>query len=563
VIRWISLLLTCVLTLNAADQAYYWKSAQVDDSAQLVTLFSRDVPLVSVLRDQLGTDQVSHVWLLTYSRPNIFQRALSAVPFFYWKVASGSTKVRKSDLKPLINLNLPQRSLVRSSVRNIIQWTVLDPISTPVRASTRAYQNNKHDHELLHLEEAKSYLQSAPNTYLTEKERDTIMARIDLRQNMLGDFVSSQQASQFGQNSNLDQEQIRERNWELLRQCADKTGLIFEPIDLAGTRNQYAIVWATPDRRMPTPGVRLGPVWKLLNIKDPGPVEERIPLGVYSLMYPKMPLLLVDFRDGLHLKGKELTQRAINEITSGVIGLSHFANWYYFVGADLYNFYQSRRGTATNQKERLNCYSKFRVALALDHSLDADLRADMQKRVNSIAVNPLESSAKNEFKAAIARYQLLRKSPLIVRVEKDRRAELARFEATKAQQIRADLFHYATFGLYTRRANGEELSSRLAHYRVVNADLDFLEELAAPGTAPEVAQDSKRIQRTVAELTSLLPEIDSDATQDRAERTIEKIRSLSADSQLKAQCVASLSALRGTATAANLGLFSGSAESVQ
>ncbi len=63
-----------------------------------------------------------------------------------------------------------------------------------------------------------------------------------------------------------------------------------------------------------------------------------VPLGVYSLNYPKMPLLLIDFRDKLHVRRHELAQRSINEITSGVIGISHFTNWYYYVGADLYDF---------------------------------------------------------------------------------------------------------------------------------------------------------------------------------------------------------------------------------
>ena len=53
---------------------------------------------------------------------------------------------------------------------------------TPVRASSRAYQNNKKDHERLHLEEARRYLQSAPvsddGNSLSEKERNIVIARL-------------------------------------------------------------------------------------------------------------------------------------------------------------------------------------------------------------------------------------------------------------------------------------------------------------------------------------------------------------------------------------------------
>jgi len=598
-----AILLACagLFLLRAADQTYYWQSHPVDGSAQLLTLFchgcetpsltGQDVPLVAVLRDTLGdvqakNDRVSYVWLLTYSRPSWEKRALSAVPFFYWKIGDGSPKVGKHDLKPLMNLSLPQRSLVPQTARNVIQWTVLDPLSTPVRASSRAYQNNSRDHERLHLEEAESYLQSAPaaadESGLNAQELNVVIARLELRKSFLGDFVSESRATELGEDANLELERVRQRNWELLRQCADKTGLRFEAIDLAAAKNQYAVLWYPVDRAAPPEGTRLGPVWKLLNIKDPypqraglltqarylrtlnGQTEQLIPLGVYSLTYPKMPLLLIDFRDGHHLKRHELTQRAINEITSGVIGVSRFTNWYYFVGADLYDFYASRRGSATNQQERLNAYSKFRVALALDQTTDANLRADMQRRVSSFSVNPLETSASKEMQAALQRYHLLLdaaaedRSPLVRRLNKDRRTELARWEATPSQQVRGEVFHFATLGVYTRRAKGGDFLDRLDLFRQVDYDLAFLDGLADKGTPPEVAFDRVRIQRAVAELSSLLPGVDSRETRRHAERTIETLQALSADSQLKAQCLTALDSLHGTATAAASALPEGS-----
>ncbi len=556
--RFIVLFCTCLLALRAAEP-YHWQSTQVADSAQLLTLFSQDVPLVSVLRDQLGHEQVSYVWLLTYSRPTLAQRALSAVPFFYWKVGSGSVKVRKSDLKPLMNLSLPQRSVVSSTAREIVQWTVLDPLSMPVRASSRAYQTNTHDHELLHLEEAESYLRASPtNSYLSDSERDTVVARLELRKSLLGDFVNDRRASDFGLNAGLEQQRVCQKNWELLRQLADKTGLVFQPLNLAGTQNEYAMLWAPADWTAPMSGTRLGPVWKLLNIKEPPTKHQKTALGVYSLTYPKMPLLMIDFRDGTHLKWHELTQRAITEITSGVIGISRFTNWYYFVGADLYDFYASRRGTAMNQQQRLDCYSKFRVALQLDKDLDPTLRASMLKRVNTFSVNPLEASAKNEFQAAVKRYDLLQANPPLRRLQKDRRAELARFEARPSQQVRADIFHFATFTLYTRRAQGEDVLDRLALYRAVDWDLGFLDKLSVAGTPPEVAYDSTLIRGTVSELALLLPDIKTPTIRARAEEAIKKLQNLSADSQLRAQCLEALDSLNGTTTASGLGEGSGS-----
>jgi hypothetical protein len=132
-------------------------------------------------------------------------------------------------------------------------------------------------------------------------------------------------------------------------------------IDLAGAESQFAMLWYPIERTDPPPGVPLGPVWKLLDLKDPytqreqlltapryrrtfdGQPTQIVPLGVYSLTYPKMPLMMIDFRDGTHLRRHEMTQRAINEVTSGMVGLSRFTNWYYYIGADLYYFYAPRR----------------------------------------------------------------------------------------------------------------------------------------------------------------------------------------------------------------------------
>src|ERR1700761_405687 len=430
---------------------YYWQSKSVDGTEQLLTLFCRscraggetdqDVPLVAVLRDTLGdsnpeNDRVTYVWLLSYTHLNMGQRLLSAVPFFYWRVGDGSRSA--TDTAPLMDLTAPQHPVLSEVSRDLLQWTALDPLVTPVRASSRAYRTNSSDYERLHLEEAIGYLRQAPvsdtESALTQTELDTVIARLELRKRLLGGLVSERRAAQFGAEAGFEQERIRSKNWELLRQCAERTGLLFEPLALTGSSDKYAVLWFRVNAAAPVTGVPLDPVWKLLNIRNPwederlrawrGPTYTRTvdesgslvppdspgaqkvqlaPLAVYALSYPKLPLLLVDFRDKLHIRRHEMTQRAINEITSGVIGISHFTNWYYYVAADLYDFVVSRHGATMDKAERLDCYSQFRVELALDHSLDADLRSDIQRRVNSFSLNPLEAEDR-EMQAALARH---------------------------------------------------------------------------------------------------------------------------------------------------------------
>jgi hypothetical protein len=557
--------------------SYYWQASRVGDTAELLTLFCRscaaaavtgqDTPLVAVLRDTLGdnstqNDRLIYVWLLTYSRPSFGQHLLSAVPFFYWRVAEGSARVSPRDTKPLLDLTAPRHPVLADVSRELLQYAVLDPTMLPIRATSRAYRSNGEDHQRLHLEEAISYLNEAPSATSeaepTSGQLHTLIARLELRKKLLGGFVSERNAAKFGERQNFEQERIRLRNWELLRQSAERTGLIFEPMDLAGTTGQYALLSFSQTGRAAPAGPPLAADWKLLGIRNPWkdpriaalPARDgRTPLGFYSLNYPRHPLLLVDFRDKLHLRGHEIVQRSINEITSGIIGISHITNWYYYVGADLYNFVVSRRGGATNQAERLDCYSQFRVALALDQQLDPTLRAQLHRRGASLAVNPLEASMRREVETARARYSLLTDAGgddgrLARQLQKSRRAELAEFGTSPKRQFAADFLHNITLGLYTRRA--EESRGNLAKldsYRRIQSDLGFLDGLAAAGTAPEVAFQPALIKPAINDLAARLQQISSLKVRAHAQQTLRRVRELSQDSTLQADCSSALALL--------------------
>lgn len=572
-------------TSTLAGNFYYWQSLPVGNppTSRLLTLFcskcgigpaaGKDIPLVAVLRDTLGeTDKASHrltaVWLLTYSHPTIAQRSLAAIPFFYWSLSDGSARVRNSDTTPLLDLSAPQHPAVANVERQILQWTALDTIGTPVRATSREYRTNEVDHERLHLEEANSYLLQAPVGHspdeLSEEERNFVTARLELRKKLLGGFVDSSKVASLGKAASFAEESTRTRNWELLRQCAEKTGLIFEPVKLADAPEQnYAMLWYPEHGKMEPQAANLSAIWKLLGIKNPytddrltnwkgltqasevgyNPKQavKLIPLGLYSLSYPRQPLLLVDFRDKRSLRRKDITQKSMDEITSGVVGLSHFTNWYYFVASDAFNFLQERRGKANNRAERLDSYSEFRVSLALDHGLDPALRTELEKRSDSLSSNPLETAPANEMAAALKRYSMLRVeaagdgSRLEKRINNERREELAAFDAGPRRQGVDLALHALTFGGYTHRENTDEVYM-LTAYRRAEYNLTFLDNLVAAGTPPEVPYRPEQVRAAVAELSGLLNDISASQMRKHARSTLQALGKISSDDSLRAAC---------------------------
>ncbi len=221
----------------------------------------KHLPVVSLLRDTLGdkaqeNDRILYVWLLPSASRPVAQRLLAAVPFFYWRVGRGPETVSSRDLRPLLDLNSPQHPVTSEIRRSLLQWTAFDPLTMPVRASSRMYRSNSSDDERLKLEEAITYLRSAPTaetdtTMPTAQQLNTVIARLELRKQFLGGLFDDKAASRYGMESQFETERVRSRNWELLRQCAEKTGLYFESVSLGAQKDQYGLAMVPAARRSP------------------------------------------------------------------------------------------------------------------------------------------------------------------------------------------------------------------------------------------------------------------------------------------------------------------------
>ena len=581
---------TSVAASNQGER--YWAVSPVGQTAELLTLFTRsegdaieerDLPVVSLLRDTLGdsvreNDRILYVWLLPSVSRSMRQRILAGIPFFYWRLGKGPENVSSRDLRPLLDLNTPQHPVMSEVRRSLLQWTAFDPLTMPVRASSRMYRSNDSDAQRMKLEEAITYLRSAPTgegngSIPTSEQLNTVIARLELRKQFLGGLFDDKAASVYGMESQFEAERIRSRNWELLRQCAEKTGLYFESISLGAQKDQYGLLWFPQgEKRNPT-GTSLKPIWKLLNIKDPwadehlnrraalygrpdGPdtdsATDYVPLALYSLNYPKFPLLLVNFRDEQQVRRREVAQRAINEVTAGVIGISHITNWYYYAGSMLYNLLWSRHGVAVDQAARLDCYSQFRAQLASDKSLDPQLRDVLMKQVDRLLVNPLEVPVDRKAKLADAHFAEIQSASaedgaLLKRLNNERRAELAAFGQGRGAHLVQGALHMATFGRYTQRVSRDKLLlSTLDRERRVLYRLDFLDGLVKQGTQPEVAYKTAQIQESVADLNTLMTQVSSPRIRERAVTTLDRLKSLSRDAGLQAECAVALLALHQT-----------------
>jgi hypothetical protein len=579
---------------------YYWKAIPVGDAAEVLTLFWRtssigtaanqDVPLVAVLRDTLGdsdpaNDRLSYLWLLTYSHASVGQRMLSAVPFFYWRVGRESRSV-SVHTGPLLDLSAPTQPVISRLARDILQWAVLDQMTPPARAFSHAYRANELDYERLHLEEAISYLRNAPVSdnfsTLTQEQTDTIIGRLELRKHRLGGLINLTRAALLGEKSRFEEERIRSQNWEILRQCAEKTGLIFEPLDLAGTTGRYGALWFPLKESSEPVGPTINSVWKLLNIKNvwrdrrlrnwQGTTYNRaldgngsllpvgasggrqialVLLGIYSLSYPRHPLLLIDFRDKQQVRRHEIVQRAITEITSGVLGISHFTNWYYYLGIELFQFVAARHGSPVDQSARLDSYAQFRAGLALDQELDPVLRRDMQSRVESLTVNPLIGTPHQEMQIAGARYTALKSEAkengrLMELLLDNRRVEIASFGETTKRGVVESLLNSGSFGFYKRRTKRADAGNmaKLDSQRRIRYQLTLLDSVVEAGTPPEVSHESSRLRASIVELSDRMTSVQSSGLRAHVAATLKRLGDLSKDAELQADCLLAITSLQ-------------------
>ena len=535
---------------NSATELFRLERTPVDGGAELITIHGKLdgianaennwVPLVTVLRDTLGdysneNDRLRYVWPLTYTRPTLRQRVSGAVPFFYSRVGN-KKKTNAKAPPPVLDLSAADRDVWNKIFWTALQSLILDTYGVPLKASSRSYRENTANYRKSHVIRALSvltlYQAVQGEKAFTPTELSEIQARLMLTDKTFGGIFDALRLQDYYERTASQIHDERGHNWELLRQRAEAESLYFEPLKMPDGNTTHALLWVSKTDLASQPGKSYEK--RFLNIDNPWtdkrllrwqghsetryfdsesrPVAadapgarpvEMIPLALYGLDHPKIPVLLVDFRDGLNPKKREMSRRALQDVTNNVLSLSSFGSVPYFLGRTVYDFVTGRRGMDINQPSRLRTYSQLKLLLSLDDSLQPEFRDELSKRLEKVSINPLENDLETEASLARQQYKALMayaSSPngLPAKLQRDRRAEMVPLKHGKLERTLFRVGNIISFGKYIHREDPEpEMEARLNVARRLNYHTRFLREVAQSGPRIDIAWNLDEVRRSL------------------------------------------------------------------
>jgi hypothetical protein len=530
------------------------------------------------LRDTLGdgnaeNNRLRYVWPLTYTRPTLKQKLAAAIPFFYKRV--GNKETLSKTPPPALDLASPESEVWDKIFWTALQNILLDPYGTPIKASTSSYRRNTGDYRRSHIIRALSvltlYEAVKGETILSRAEMDTIQARLLLTEKTFGGLVDDVNLPSYYAKKTTQARDERGHNWELLRQRAESESLYFEPLLMPDGTATHALLWVAKRDLIKQQGSRFSS--RFLNIANPwtdkrlsswkGYVETRyfdsenhpvdsqtpgaegvemIPLGLYGLDNPKIPMLLVDFRDSYNPKKREMSRRVLNDVTRNVLSVSKFGNLPFFLGRTVFDFVTGRRGMDVNQPSRLHTYSQLKLLLALNTSMEPELRSELSGRLETVSLNPFENDIDAEANIALQQYDALMafaKDPngLAAKIERDRRAEMVPLEHGRNAQLAFRVLNVLSFGRYVHREeNTEEMESRLDISRRLQYHTRFLQQVAKSTAEIDITWNLEDVRWSLR----FIAEHASEAGGNAAAATA-KIFARTKDEEIRRACLDSLS----------------------
>ena len=469
------------------------ETVEVANGGELVIFFEKlccgrqtagksEIPLLAVLRDTMGDNDVENnrlrqVWVFTYASPSPAQRIAAGVPFFYHRSGLDSGSSTRPP-HPVLDMARPTQSLWSGIAFSAVQSQVLDPIGSLARLTTHSYGGNLGEYRRTHVAEVLDILTRNPAQVtgaLAPAELESLVGRLELSSKLLGGLTGDESLPSVYSGALERRMQNRGHNWELLRQTAEENGLYFEPLRLDAAPDSFGVIWVAQKAAEgeghhafdgqflhianPFSDTRIrswkeySQVWTLdgqgvrvPDGTDGGVPVKMIPLAVYALDYPGVPLLLIDFRDASHPQRSEIGLRAANDITTSVLGLTTFGNLGYFAAKTGFLFIHKRHGAATDRLARRNAFIALRHAIATGYSLDAGLSRGLESRIERLDLDPVEKSWTQEVRAAWRQYEALIKyaaapSGLAKTIERDRVGEYRAATESPLKRMVAAVFH--------------------------------------------------------------------------------------------------------------------------
>jgi hypothetical protein len=566
------------------------ETIEVPGGGQLITYFrrvsdpsamdavEREVPFVSILRDTLGddnpeNDQLRDVWAFTYARPSIWKRAAAAVPFWYHR--AGPADRSAGVPAPLLDMARPAKGTIPRVLGNVVQTTVLDPLGLPIRAVTRAYRSRVGEYRSMQLWRTLDVLsrEDAEPGGLSDEEVQRVLGRTLLSHNVFGGLVAERYVVPAWERFTMSQAATRGHNWELLRQRSEENGLYFQPLALGTGNPEFALLWV--DQATADAPSRFDS--KFLGISDPfrdsriqhwkdysevwyfdgegrrvpeagGSVRQArmIPLALYSLDHPRVPLMLVDFRDSGKPRRREMIRRATDDVATGVLGWTGFGNWTYLAAKTSWSFVRGRHGAAVDRAARVRAFVELTQALAADTRLNPELRAELSHRLDKLGMNPFDNGSRTVEEIARIQYQALmarvRAGKLSRHLASYRQSEVdASLHSSGGRALRR-LASVATFGVYRHREpQSAELLSAVDRQRRIAWHRRELQDLLATSPRPEIVANMQQVRRSVEELTAL--SAFDPQTRSQSAQLVHALLQRTGDPATRETCERSLSAL--------------------
>jgi hypothetical protein len=566
------MLVLAAIAPAAEPSRAHWERIPIDGGSELLTLFavlpgeaasssgtvaSKEIPVLSVLRDTLGddnpdNDRLRYVWLLADQEKGRLARWFTPEP--------GPGDIPR----PVVDLSAPAKGVWKGALRGVVQAMMLDPGGTRIRVPSRSYFSSKAASRTVRLFEAVTLMarleEDAQLGPLPPDEYSRVLSRLLLAERAFGGLVRDGSLGRVMDRELGARRQALGRNWELLRQRAEAEGLFFQPIAADGAPPAAAMIWISRadlgkghKRRFRSKFLGISDPWsdqalrawsgyaetwyfdsenrRTFNAGEAARSEQMIPLALYSLDHPKAPFLLIDFRSPWKPAAREVARRTVEEVPLTILGVATFTNWQVRGAQVAWNSVRGRRGAAIHRPARLHAAAAVRQVIPSATQLQPEMREHVGERLGIV-----EPSSFRRYEALLAGAR----SPegLERRLERDRGRELARLLHPHRTRW-LNLVTIATLGLHRYRVRPTpdgldvlDRERRLAHATRV------LEEALAASPRLEMGGDLDRIRRAARDLgtvQSLKP-----SARQRAVRVLARLVEQTGDEHIRREFLAML-----------------------